>query len=167
MNTHLSQLQTIDFRPKYWIITLFYCISKLLVILTAVHPQKVGRKNTNSLAVVVTLSWYGKSFYSRKIWHNNHKVLKIWYRTNLECLSWWKVHRTHFKKLMHSLPVVKIPTHSCIYGITAWSLSGLLKAKVDADMYVPSILHAQWFLKAKEGRYFTIHSYGNVPIRYV
>ena len=54
-----------------------------------------------------------------------------------------------------------------MYGITARSLSGLLKAKVDADMYVPSILHAQWFLKAKEGRYFTIHSYGNVPIRYV
>ena len=41
--------------------------------------------------------------------------------------------------------------HTCtfMYGITARSLSGLLKAKVDADMYVPSILHAQWFLKAK------------------
>ena len=36
-----------------------------------------------------------------------------------------------------------------MYGVTARSLSGLLKAKVDADMYVPSILHAQWFLKAK------------------
>ena len=76
------------------------------------------------------------------------------------------MHRTHFKKLIHFLPVVKVP-NTFMYGMTARSLSGLLKAKVDADMYVPSILHAQWFLKAKEGRYFTIHSYGNVPIRYV